>query len=228
MSSIPERSEMLWEAVKSIVGQVDAVMLCLNNYDIKAAEDIKSLHPLKIKYIISDNRLGDGGKFYFAEYLKGYALFGDDDMTFPHDYVQRTIEGIEKYSRKAIVSHHGRTLRLPIESYYNGALHYYSFKKELRYDAPCHVIGTGCMGYHTDTIKISLRDFPSANMADIHFSIKAHNQGIPLIVLAHKENWIRYLYPESTIYDSMNKNEVEQVTRLKKIECILAKRTAST
>lgn len=227
ISSIPQREEMLRETIKSISPQVDSILLCLNNYNVKTAEEIKSINSQKIKYVIGDNYRGDAGKFYFAEFIEGYIATGDDDMAYPPNYIKCLKEGIEQYNRKAVVSFHGRSLQLPIKAYYSDTSQIYSFQKEVRKDVAVHVIGTGCMGYHSDTIKLKLSDFPSANLADIHFSVKAHKDGIPLIVLSHKEHWIKYFYPEETIYNSMKDNDAEHVKKLKEIEWILEKHTAS-
>jgi hypothetical protein len=40
--------------------------------------------------------------------------------------------------------------------------------------------------FHKDTIKLSLKDFPKPNMADIRLGIKAQKEKIPMLCLKHK------------------------------------------
>lgn len=220
IASIPERSEMLKETIKSLLPQVDHVMLCLNNYDISVANEIQSMSPRKITYVIGDNSKGDAGKFFFVPKIKGYILTCDDDLIFRDNYANKMIAGIEKYNRKAVVSMHGRVMDFPIKkSYYHEHRNYYAFNKELKDDVRCHVIGTGCMAWHTSTMgKFSMKDFYSKNMSDIHFSILAQKRNVPLMVLAHNPLFILYQQPEKTIYKSMNMDDSEHVKRLNAIK----------
>jgi hypothetical protein len=222
IASIPDRVEMLKETVRSLLPQVDEIYLSLNNYSATEGMCIKAMDVDRIHIEFLDNKLGDSSKFYFTRKLKDvYAFICDDDMAYPQNYVSYMISKIEEYKRKAVVSLHGRTLNLPITAYYSGANKQYIFTKEVKQDVPVHVIGTGCMAYHSDTIQVSIDNFPSKNMADVHFSVAAHKKGIPLIVVKHRENWIPYMAPENTIYKEMCNNDSEQVSRLKKIEYLL-------
>jgi hypothetical protein len=57
-------------------------------------------------------------------------------------------------------------------------------------------VGTGCCAFHTSRLKVDIKDFPYRNMADVFISVLAHQQSVPMWVLAHKRNYIRYLFPE--------------------------------
>ena len=210
---------MLKETVKSLSPQADKIMLFLNKYnDINLCREVKGGNP-KVSYVIGDNRYGDAYKFFFCEAneLKGYVFTADDDMIYPPDYVTHMIKGIEKYGRKAVVSLHGRTFDFPISSYYGGHKKYYSFRDKVNEDKQADVIGTGCMAWHTDTIQPKMENFPTANMADIHFSILAKKKNLPLMVLAHKMQWVHYMNPPDTIFAQKRKDDSEHVRRLNEV-----------
>lgn len=218
IASIPERRETLEKAINSLIHQVDKIYLFLNSYDEVIAKQIREISPKKIEYIIGDNKHGDAGKFYWADKLNGYILTCDDDLIFPDGYVEKIIEGIEKYGRKAIVSFHGRTLKFPMNSYYRDYDNFFGFNLNLEQDTFVHIAGTGCMGWHSTTIKPTMNDFPSPNMADIHVSILAQKNKIPMVILPHSGGWIKDAHYTTSIYSRMVKDDKEQTDRVNKID----------
>jgi len=199
ISSIPERGHLLTKTIESIINQVDGVYLYLNDYDLKSAKRLRDISPDKICFVIGDNKLGDAHKFHWADKLKGFMLTLDDDLIYPPDYVEKVVAGIEKYNRLAVVTFHGRLFKFPIADYATSHVWFVTFKDELHTDLFAHAGGTGCMGWHSDTISPTMNDFPSPNMADTHFAILAQKKKVPICVLAHKSNWITEMYSESSI-----------------------------
>jgi GR25 family glycosyltransferase involved in LPS biosynthesis len=217
IASIPERRNTLEKAINSLIHQVDKIYLFLNNYDNSIAEQIKNISQ-KIEYIIGDNKCGDAGKFYWADKLCGYILTCDDDLVLPEGYVDKIIGGIEQYGRKAIVSLHGRTLKFPMSSYCRDYDNFFGFNLDLEKDMFAHIAGTGCMGWHSTTIKPSMNDFPSPNMADIHVSILAQKNKIPIVVLSHSGGWIKDAHYTTSIYSRMVKDDKEQTERVNGVD----------
>lgn len=217
--SIAEREHTLIDTINSILPYVDKVYLFLNNYSNSVADKLKSISYERIEYVIGDNSTGDAGKFYWANKLKGYILTLDDDIVFPSDYVKILVSGIEKYQRKAIVTFHGRILNFPMISYHKQYAEYTSFSNSLENDIFIHVAGTGCMGWHSDTMSITMSDFPSANMADIHVSILCQKKKVPIVALAHNGNWIKgsYYPPNSSLSGAMAKNDKEHTDRVNSV-----------
>lgn len=224
IASIPHRRYSLEDAINSLLPQVDAVYLFLNNYSESDVEQIKQICSEKIEYIIGDNKHSDASKFYWADKLSGFILTADDDIVYPSDYAKKIIEGIEKYARKSIVSFHGRTLKFPMDSYYRDYSAYFGFNNKLAEDVFVHIAGTGCMGWHSSSISVSMNDFPSPNMADIHISILAQKNKVPVAVLAHEENWIQGTYsPVNSISSKMKNNDSEQTERVRTVDWKLYK-----
>lgn len=219
IASIPERRYSLESTIKSLLPQVDKIYLFLNNYDRVAAEQLYKISPKKIECAIGDNGYGDAGKFYWANKVDGFVCTADDDIVYPPDYIQSLVNGIEKYGRKAIVSFHGRILKFPTISYYRDYENYFSFSDKLECDTFVHVAGTGCMGWHSRSVNISIKDFLSANMADIHVSIMAQKYKIPVVILSHEANWITGTFsPNNSIASRTMKNDSEQTERVNNVD----------
>lgn len=190
VASMPGRVESLRDTVKSILHQVDRLQVYLNNYD--SVPDY--LFHDKIKVFLSKDHLGDlgdAGKFFNCDKITGYHFTIDDDLIYPENYVESLISAIAKYDKKCVVSYHGRSFNnLPVVSYYRGATVRLGCLRKVRVDQYVHVVGTGVLAYHTDTIKLKLSAFKFLNMADIWFSEYCNDRNIPRVVLAHSSGWI--------------------------------------
>lgn len=190
VASIPGREESLKDAVNSILHQVDQLQVYLNNYDSVPDYLLND----KIKVFLSKDHLGDlgdSGKFFECDKINGYHITIDDDLIYPDNYVESLISAIAKYDKKCVVSYHGRIFKnLPVASYYKGATVQLGCLKRVAVDQFVHVVGTGVLAYHTDTIKIKLSAFKFPNMADIWFSEYCNDRKISRVVLAHPSGWI--------------------------------------
>lgn len=167
IATLPDRHDSLLKTVDSLLPQVDSL------------------------YIRRDtDGIGDEGKFTLT---RGEYIFRcDDDIIYPDDYVEYMISKIEEYNRKAVISCHGKVLkRQPIESYYGGDFDKYHFRLDVEQDTPVHLVGTGVLAYHKDTLSVSTGEFEKKNMADVWFSIACEKQGVERIVCKHKANWLR-------------------------------------
>lgn len=213
MATMPGREQSLEETVKSIINQVDELHIYLN--------DIESYpmfaHESKIKLYFSKDHhgdLGDAGKFYTADQIEGYHFTIDDDIIYPSNYVSTLIAAIEKSNRSCVVSCHGRIFgNLPVKSYYKNHTQAFSCLRNVTKNVYAHVIGTGVLAYHTDTVKVDLSLFEYSNMADIWFSKHCNSLNIPRLILAHSKGWIRVSenYDESgSIYTHQSINDSVQ------------------
>ena len=191
MATMPGREESLVETVNSIINQVDELHIYMNN--ISTYPQFASNKKIKLffsKDYMGD--LGDAGKFYTADEISGYHFTIDDDIIYPPDYVNTMIAAIEKHDRKCIVSLHGRNFnQLPVDSYYLDHSKAFSCVRTVDEDVFAHVIGTGVLAYHTDTIKLHVDIFEFTNMADIWFSKYCNDKNIPRLIVAHKQGWIK-------------------------------------
>ena len=188
IASIPSRIEHLELTVNSLIDQCDHIFVALNNYE-EVPDYLKGND--KIEYKLMDNTLGDAAKFYGSSEREGYILTCDDDLRYNPGYVDLIVNGIDTYG--GIVSILGKVYAIrPIVGFGRGYTTLFSCLNTVRQDCPVDVVGTGVMGWHSDTIKIDPHLFPRRNMADIWVSKLAHEQGIPLTSLAHRKNIVRY------------------------------------
>lgn len=203
IASYPTRINSLKQAVESIIDQVDSLHIYLNNY--KYIPDF--LKSDKINVYLSDEQsgdLGDAGKFFKTNEIKGYYLSIDDDLIYPAGYVWRILNKINDYGRSAVIGVHGKIMKPSVNSYYKDKAVFYHCTSELQNDQIVHVLGTGTMGFHTDTIKITVDDFKIPNMADIWMAIIGQKRNIPFISISRKKNWLKHVRledEEDTIYN---------------------------
>ena len=59
---------------------------------------------------LSETNHADNGKFVHMRGTEGYILTADDDIDYPHDYVERMVHEVEAHQRKAMVGVHGAAL----------------------------------------------------------------------------------------------------------------------
>ena len=180
VASIPQRVKSLEQTVISILPQVDRLNVYLNNYTDSPAF-------LKDKKIIiarsqDHGDLGDAGKFFWCESVKGYHATIDDDLLYCDDYIDRLVDKIEKYDRRCAVGCLGSWFIEPIRSYFGSQKGIHTFNPSAK-DTFVNRLGTGCLMYHTDTLRVSRSDFENGFMADVWFCILAKKQNIPLLVV---------------------------------------------
>lgn len=192
IASMPSRKFSLQETVDSLLPQVNEIHVYLNDYDHVP----EYLHDKKIKVFLSQDEsgdIGDVGKFYTCESIKGYHFTSDDDLIYPPDYVKTMIDAIEKHDRKFIIGLHGRKFdNLPVKSYYRGHTEAFCVLKNVIGDHIINVIGTGAMAFHTDTLNLELTAFQNSNMADVWFSKFANDKNVPLMCIGHRKGWIKH------------------------------------
>lgn len=188
MATMPERLHLLEKVISSLRSQVDVIRVYLNNFE-KIPPFIKNKEALLSKDALGD--IGDAGKFFwFDKESFDYYLTVDDDLLYPENYAATLIREFEKRRRKAVVGVHGFVFSEPIKSYVTSRSEKYKGTRALDTALPVHVIGTGTAILNPKTIRLSLKDFPRRNMADLQLAIAAQKQKVPMIVIARDENWL--------------------------------------
>ncbi|UCC72046.1 MAG: hypothetical protein JSV86_17010 [Gemmatimonadota bacterium] len=205
IATLPERVEFLRQVVASLAPQVDHINLYLDGHD-----DVPSGLPVNNVMLRKDDTRwrGDAGKFYWADTVRGYHFTCDDDLIYPPNYVERMIETIESYGRKAAVGVLGTRFCGTWDQYYlipvrdpsDGKHYKVGTAFGLARDWWVHCLGTGTLAYHTDTIDVTRDLFVRPNMADVWFALAARRQRVPCVCIARPVNWLEILYPEDTIW----------------------------
>ena len=187
MACVKERMGTLKKVVNSLTSQCDHLNVYLNDF-----EEVPKFLSKKNITIFDGKKLGDIGdigKFY-APQANGYIFTVDDDLIYPPDYVSTMINKIEQYNRKCCVGVHGVILNTPMVNYYKSRKCFH-YKMAQAQDIGVHVLGTGTLAYHSDTIQVCKEHFSSPNMADIWFAILAQKKKVGLKCVARPAGWIK-------------------------------------
>ncbi len=214
VATIPSREAAFRQMLASVADQVDRLHVYLSGH----VGFLKGLPPHVSQWKVGGADFGDAGKFCGlgeAYSKEAYYLTFDDDMLYPPDYVKTMINGIERYKRKCVCSFHGRSFgKRPIQNYYRGATQRHYCLRNVVRDEHVDVPGTGCMGFHTSTLELSMEDFPSKNMADVHMAVALRRAGVNAICLKHADGWIKHLPIEhgKSLYN-LHKDDCREQTR---------------
>ena len=206
IASIESREKQLEETVNSLKNQVDHIYVMCNGY-------LPKFRSGKVSFIQMVEDKGDAAKFWLYchfPHASRFWLFCDDDLIYPHDYVEQCKIHLFK---GGVLSYHGRTIKdRPIQSYYRhsrlqGFRCLGSVKGYHRVD-PNGTLGTGVMFFETG-ISLDWRHF-SKNMADIHLAKFAIEQGYSMTVCPHLQDWIRPQEVSEAIFDTYQFDDAKQ------------------
>lgn len=209
IATIPTRIEQVKKTIESLLPQVDSIHLCCNGNSTEPPcfYTPHLSHP-KIGIFVG----GGSDEQKFREITGDIYLSCDDDLIYPPNYVEVIKQKLERYD---IVTFHGRNFNhFPINSYYKSAGSKYRCLDKVATDVSVQVGGTGCMAFNPDKFSISLKDFPSKYMADVHLAVKALKENKRIMCIAHEAGWIKYQPVPNTIYDRFRDNDWEQTERI--------------
>lgn len=195
-----DRPEQLKKAIDSIRDQVDMVLV----HDNSVEKD-----------------LTDNAKFLYVNLLPDpcYYFTGDDDIIYPKDYIERTMQEIDE--NNCIISWHGRVLNPDADKYYSemhkGMRYFQGSTEYLTLD----VGGTGVMGFKTDYFKPFIAFSEYNRMSDLVLSLQAARQGKAILSPPKKYKWINGQEVKSSIFtEEKGASQSNQIKLMKQIlEC---------
>jgi hypothetical protein len=216
MATIPSRIPIAERAVACILPQVDQLNVYLNGFE----EVPWFLQHEKVNVVRSQDHgdRGDAGKFYWADKVDGYYFTVDDDILYPPDYVEKLKGALDKRGKKCAVGVHGEMYPDVIKHWTQDRKKTYHFYYECEKDVPVHVLGTGCMAYHTSKLKVDPDEFKIPNMADVWFTCICSRNTFFRVVIQHPRGWLNILHvpePEtiwgkSVEFDRENPNSISK------------------
>jgi len=189
VASLRTRRRGLQMVCKRILSQVDKLQVYLN-YRNHVPYFLRRESKVEVLTAEDFGDMKDAGKFMWADKVEGYHFTLDDDMIYPWDYVRRMIDKIEQYDRKAIVGVHGASFTTTTPTKYYCDRFVFSYCEEVPQDIIVHILGTGTMAYHADTIQFNILDFPVGNMSDIWAALKAQRKQVPMVCIDRTKDWI--------------------------------------
>lgn len=184
------------KTVKSLLlnSEVGSITIACNNYTNEQWEFVcKELNNSKIRLHRTNNEKGSNEKLRFiGDGNNYYVCLADDDLIYPSDYLNKLIQGCEKYN--AMVSLHGRTLpKGIINSYYGQPIAIFRSLGNVEKDVEVD-IASNCGSLFKRNFYDNLNtwyDFcGTTSMDDIYVNYFAKKNGVRRIVLAHYEGYL--------------------------------------
>jgi len=164
--------------------------------------------------VYRDKDIGPHGKLFMAHRTHGYFITIDDDLNYAPGFTYDMVRAIEKYRRQAIVGTHGTLFcKSPDPMQPNGRV-LFSHIVNLAHDLPVHMLGTGIMGYHSDTVMIDWREMEPGKI-DEQVAVLAQERRIPMICIAHPDNWMTE-DDDLKFKDSMRRNAAASEAAVKR------------
>jgi hypothetical protein len=209
IATLAEREHSFRRTLYSIYEQVDKIIAVLNYYDSipRWLADLK-----KVEYHYGTNILGASGKFLCVDRIPDGVYFSiDDDIVYPKGYIEYLEDGIRRYD--CIVTLHGRTYPRPVVSFKESIANYRCLN-DVHEDVQVDVGGTGVMAFHVKRFDLAINMFEHPNMTDCYVAKEAYLQGIPITVLKHSWDYLKYIPPVNSIWN-LDKEKSKQTEVLK-------------
>lgn len=164
-----KRQEYLEKALASLEGQADDILVYDNH---KEKKDYKA----NAKFIFLND---------YSEPI--YYFTCDDDIIYPPNYVELTIDNIAKY--KSIVTYHGDILLSEIPNRYPESNRFH-FRSEITRARRVDVAGTGLTAFRTDYFNpTNIYNHKHKNMVDQLFSLEAAKQNKKITLAPHEKDF---------------------------------------
>jgi hypothetical protein len=201
------REEALKKAVASIIDQVDEVRIHFNGYDVfEVPMYFQNMEKVFFSCLTdyTDNAKFEPLDCEIFDTSSEYYFSCDDDIIYPCDYVEKTIDNIKKYG--IIISYHGRKLQGLNRNYYRG---HKSFRclDEVSEDTLIDVCGTGVTAFDTRYFHPKgIATDPRHRMSDLLFSLEASKQKKSIGCCSHKKGWIKDISHKENIYNTESRN----------------------
>jgi hypothetical protein len=192
MATFPARFDSLPLVVASILDQVDALYVYVNQSDFIPP----CLNHPKIQAFLAKRTAGDlsaNGKIFPLQFIRhSYVVLIDDDFVFPKDYVAHLKATIDRFGGRVIAGVHGSIFAPGARWYFERSV-VYGWRTELLEHKVVQMLGSGCLAFHQDALQLNFDDFLPNVMVDLTFAIKAKQEGLLMLAVKRPSEWIRYI-----------------------------------
>lgn len=193
MATYPGGFDNVGNAVRSLLRQSLAIGKLVLHVNGKSRPPRLPKDPRLVVHLSKEN-FADNGKFVHMSGTEGYILTADDDINYPHDYVERMVDEVEIHHRKALVGVHGATLPYgpPFTrwSQYTSMRRSHVFSVEHGSRVPVDIIGTGTMAFHSDIGLPDAKRMDTLRMVDLHVAVWAAKHGVPMRMVPRPRDWL--------------------------------------
>lgn len=224
LATTVERYKYALETIESIYDQADIIRVYLNDFN----QIPKEFNRKKIHAECGPD-LNSSAKFLWCHESDQYYFTVDDDIVYPKSYAADMINNLNKFNDKICTTFHGRLYSgKKIKSYFNDKLKVYCFHKTVHESVYVNIIGAGVTAFNTNLVKINRFLFKYNFMDDIEVSIQLMHNKIPIVVIAHNEDYFKWtnLYKSQnilTLYEKYKNNDELQTARFNDVKWELFK-----
>jgi len=226
MATYPKRADTIEEVVNRIAPQLDILRVVLNEF-----EDVPpGNYPDNVEFLFPEEDLKDVGKFYpETKDDASFIFLLDDDILYPSNYVERTLEMAKRYDKEATIFGYHASIYLPFDVSLNpkswyGAFIFKLFGGNLRksrrvfhYERAldrCLLVdqlGTGAVSMKPEYMPPFEIMAGSAKFTDVRLSKWAHAKGIKMRSLERADKWLDILDFDENIYKTFTRRTPEHV-----------------
>ncbi len=211
MATYPGReSSSLSKAVSSLAPQVEVLNLCLNGF-VHIPDWLSRFD--NVNAFLPDRDYKDVGKFVVPPADNDDVFYVDDDIHYPRDYVQYSMEVREQYqSLEPIIGYHG-VIYADVFDGTHTCRNVFSFKTRLPKNRVVNQLGTGtvhCKGWQAAPLSVMSG---SQRFVDVRYANYAMEKGFPMICAAREAGWIKDLCTTSSLFEEFTKEWPESVVR---------------
>jgi len=210
MATYPGGFSTLSNTVKSLLDQ--SLPITRLHIHVNGQTPPPEMPPDERIKVIQGTDLTDIGKFSAINGLTGYIFTVDDDIEYPHNYVEKMVEAIELKKRRSLVGVHGAIIPTgPPLTRWSGYSHLrrtHVFETASLTNFPVNVIGTGTLAFHSDIGEIPWQEFDYHRMVDLHVAVWAQNNHVPMEIISRSRNWLFEIEGEvvDRIWQTANKD----------------------
>lgn len=223
LSSLFIRQCNLFKVINSMSPQLDILYVYLDYNDNEDINKDNIPNNVIINHRKNYNISGARCKFLFIEecyknYNDDFIYFSlDDDIKYPNNYISTTVNKINNYNNKAVISYHGGILPKSVTNY-SKQKHLIHFRDYTPNDKLINLCGTGVTAFHASTIRLSFNIFKEPNRDDIYFSAHCQNNNIPIICGSKNKEWLSILPQYGTsLWDSEKANSTVSTNLVNKL-----------
>ncbi len=185
LATCPGREAALAIALASLRPQVARLhVVC---HDVEQPPDC--VRDLADHWVCQPDVRGANAKLDWARSWSGLYLACDDDFEYPADYAETMLRWVKRWKGRALVVGHGRTLKRKARSFTHAAAA--GTARTASTGAWINYPGAGALAF--DTRLQVPDDIPGKNIEEPHLAIWAQREGVPIWLVPHPANWLRWL-----------------------------------